>query len=313
MKCEKSDMKGVDDMRWMTFEHQGRESYGLEMAEREQVVDLPATGMLLGWEPVPSTLLEAIHDTDLLVNRTEEIIARVEKGETDGLSILSLNEVQRLAPIPKPSKNVLCIGKNYADHAIEMGGQEAIPDAPIVFTKAPTTVIGPDQPVNGHFNITQELDYEGELAIVIGKNGKEILPEEAMDYIFGYTIINDVTARDLQRKHKQFFLGKSLDTFCPMGPSIVHQSAVKDPHRLSIQTRVNDELRQNGNTEQLIFDLQTLISVLSAGMTLEPGDIIATGTPSGVGNGYKPPRFLKAGDVVEITVEGIGTLKNSIL
>jgi 2-keto-4-pentenoate hydratase/2-oxohepta-3-ene-1,7-dioic acid hydratase in catechol pathway len=300
-------------MRWMTFEYQGQQSYGLEMVERGQVVDLRASSENLTGEPLPMTLLGAIENSDRLVKVSEEIISRLEEGDTGELVILSLNEVQRLAPIPKPPKNVLCVGKNYADHAIEMGGQEAIPDAPIVFTKAPATVIGTDQPVQGHFHVTQELDYEGELAVIIGKKGKSIPIDEAMDYIFGYTIINDVTARDIQRKHKQFFLGKSMDTFCPMGPSIVHHSVVKDPHHLSIQTRVNDELRQNGNTEQLIFNLPTLISVLSAGMTLEPGDIIATGTPSGVGSGFKPPRFLHAGDVVEITVEGIGTLKNPIV
>jgi 2-keto-4-pentenoate hydratase/2-oxohepta-3-ene-1,7-dioic acid hydratase in catechol pathway len=216
------------------------------------------------------------------------------------------------APIPRPDKNIFCIGKNYAEHAIEMGSKADIPEHIMVFTKAPTTVIGPDETVLNHKEVTSQLDYEGELAVIIGKTGRAIPKEEALDYVFGYTIINDVTGRDLQSRHKQFFIGKSLDTTCPMGPWIVHSSAVENPNKLDIQTTVNGEMRQSSNTENFIFPIEEIISVLSRGMTLEPGDIIATGTPAGVGKGFKPPRFLQPGDTVEITVEKIGSLTNSI-
>ncbi|WLR51525.1 fumarylacetoacetate hydrolase family protein [Bacillus tianshenii] len=224
----------------------------------------------------------------------------------------SLETVDLLAPIPRPRKNIFCIGKNYAAHAIEMGSESDIPSAPMVFSKAPTAVTGPNDIVLHHRNVTKELDYEGELAVVIGKHGKGISKEDAMDYVFGYTILNDITARDLQARHKQFLLGKSMDTSCPMGPYLVHKSLVEDPHNLKIETRVNGEVRQTGNTSQFIFDIPTLISVLSQATTLEPGDIIATGTPAGVGKGFKPPKYLQPGDKVEIEVEKIGTLVNMI-
>lgn len=222
-----------------------------------------------------------------------------------------MNEVKLLAPIPYPSKNIFCIGKNYREHAIEMGSVE-IPTELIVFTKAPTTVIGHLDEIMNHQEITRELDYEGELAIVIGKKGKAIKKEEALDYVFGYTIVNDITARDLQKRHQQFFLGKSLDSSCPIGPWIVSKSEIENPNQLQIETRVNGELRQKSSTSQFIFTVQEIIEILSKGMTLEPGDIIATGTPAGVGKGFKPPRFLKSGDQIEISIEKIGTLSNCV-
>ncbi|MGG0719143.1 fumarylacetoacetate hydrolase family protein [Robertmurraya massiliosenegalensis] len=225
---------------------------------------------------------------------------------------INLEDVTLLAPIPRPKKNIFCVGKNYVEHAIEMGSKDDIPEHIMVFTKAPTTVIGPNETVLDHNDITAQLDYEGELAVVIGKKGRKINKEDALSYVFGYTIINDVTARDLQAKHKQYFIGKSLDTSCPMGPWIVHSSAIGNPNQLNIETRINDEMRQQSNTENFIFPVEEIISVLSQGLTLEPGDIIATGTPSGVGKGFKPPRFLKAGDKMEVTVEKIGTLVNQI-
>lgn len=223
-----------------------------------------------------------------------------------------LSEVILEAPIPTPRKNIFCVGKNYAEHAIEMGSAADIPEDIIVFTKTPTTVIGHEGTVLHHSYLTQQLDYEGELAVVIGKKGKRISEEEARSYIFGYTIINDITARDLQAKHKQFFIGKSLDTTCPMGPWIVHHSEIKDANHLNISTKINGEIRQNSNTKNCIFSIEKIISILSQGMTLEPGDIIATGTPAGVGKGFKPPKFLRPGDVMEVTVEGIGTLVNKL-
>ncbi|WP_371017540.1 fumarylacetoacetate hydrolase family protein [Pseudalkalibacillus sp. JSM 102089] len=225
---------------------------------------------------------------------------------------VNVEDVQLEAPIPRPSKNVFCVGKNYRDHAIEMGSEKDIPAHPMIFTKAPTTVSAPNSVLAFENELCEALDYEGELAVVIGKQGKGIKSDEAMDYVFGYTIINDITERDIQKKHGQFFVGKSLDASCPMGPVILHTSAVLDPHQLPIKTMVNGELRQSGNTSDFIFDIPELIHVLSKGMTLEAGDIIATGTPAGVGKGFKPPKFLRDGDVVEIQIEGIGTLRNEI-
>ncbi|WP_019153296.1 fumarylacetoacetate hydrolase family protein [Robertmurraya massiliosenegalensis] len=238
--------------------------------------------------------------------------AMVRFQESTDEQFINIEEVSLLAPIPRPKKNIFCVGKNYEEHAIEMGSKDDIPEHIMVFTKAPTTVIGPNESVLPHEDITSQLDYEGELAVVIGKKGRKIKKEDALNYVFGYTIVNDVTARDLQAKHKQFFIGKSLDTSCPMGPWIVHSSAIDNPNQLSIETRINDEVRQKSNTENFIFPIEEIISVLSQGLTLEPGDIIATGTPSGVGKGFKPPRFLKAGDKMEVTVEKIGTLVNQI-
>lgn len=256
---------------------------------------------------LPKTMLEAIELGDQLMHTVNELL----KTNVDEVAI-PLNSVKLLAPIPRPRKNIFCVGKNYAAHAIELGSEADIPKAPIFFSKTPTTVIGPNEKIPRHRNVTNALDYEGELAVVIGKTGYAISEEEAFDFVFGYTIINDVTARDLQEKHIQYLLGKSLDGTCPMGPYIVHKSQIADPHRLTIETKVNGEVRQNASTKQMIFHIPTLISTLSQGMTLEAGDIIATGTPAGVGMGFQPPKYLQSGDTIEITIEGIGTLTNSI-
>ncbi len=215
-----------------------------------------------------------------------------------------------LSPIPRPARNIFCVGRNYAEHAKERGAD--IPTVPVFFTKPPTTVVGHEANVIA-WPVTQNLDYEVELAVVIGRQGRDIPKAKAYDHIFGYTILNDITARDLQKKHTQWFKGKSLDTFAPVGPWIVHRSALPDPHSRRIGLRVNGETRQEANTADMIFRIEDLIETLSAGMTLEPGDIIATGTPSGVAAGSEPPRWLKVGDVVEAEVEGIGVLRNRIV
>jgi 2-keto-4-pentenoate hydratase/2-oxohepta-3-ene-1,7-dioic acid hydratase in catechol pathway len=215
-----------------------------------------------------------------------------------------------LAPIPRPPRNIFCVGRNYAEHAKERGAD--IPTVPVFFTKPPTAVIGPEASVI-HWPMTGSLDYEVELAVVIGRRGRSIPKAKAYDYVFGYTILNDITARDLQKRHTQWFKGKGLDTFAPLGPWIVHKTALPDPHALRIRLRVNGEARQEATTADMIFRIDELIEVLSAGMTLEPGDIIATGTPSGVAAGFDPPRWLRVGDVVEAEVEGIGILRNRIV
>jgi 2-keto-4-pentenoate hydratase/2-oxohepta-3-ene-1,7-dioic acid hydratase in catechol pathway len=224
-----------------------------------------------------------------------------------------------LAPI-NVRRNIFCVGKNYHDHAKEFSQSgfdtsapkgEFAPPVPVIFTKPSSTVIGDQAPVRAFDHLTEQLDYEVELAVVIGKPGIGITKADAMDHVWGYTIINDVTARDLQQQHRQWFLGKSLDTFCPMGPWLVTADQV-DSTNLAVRCWVNDELRQNANTRDLIFDIPTIIETLSAGITLLPGDVIATGTPAGVGIGFTPPRFLKKGDVMKLAIDQLGTLTNYV-
>ncbi|HOG63022.1 MAG TPA: fumarylacetoacetate hydrolase family protein [Sedimentibacter sp.] len=229
---------------------------------------------------------------------------------------ISLNEVKVLSPIPFPKRNIICLGKNYLDHISEVKSlknvNSDIPQKPIYFSKIAYPAIGHEDVVNSHSNLVKQLDYEVELAIIIGKKCKNVSMEEAEDIIFGYTIANDISARDIQTTHGQWHKGKSFDTFCPIGPYIVHKSSISFPPKLKIQSYVNNELRQNGNTDNLIFDIPYIISDLSSGITLYPGDIILTGTPAGVGAGFNPPRYLKPGDRVDCVIEGIGTLSNTI-
>lgn len=228
-----------------------------------------------------------------------------------------LDGLRLMAPIPVPRRNIFCIGKNYRDHVRELSqtglasAAAVLPAAPIVFTKAPSSVIGDKDAVQSFAELTGQLDYEAELAIVIGKPGRGIRKAEAYQHVWGYTIVNDVSARDVQQRHGQWFLGKSMDTFCPMGPWIVGSGDV-DASQLGVRCWVNEELRQDGNTRDLIFDIPAIVETISAGITLQPGDVIATGTPAGVGLGFNPPKFLKPGDVITITIDSIGTLINHV-
>ena len=224
-----------------------------------------------------------------------------------------------LAPIPRPAKNIFCVGKNYHEHAKEFASsgfdataKEVVPEAPVVFSKPPTSVIGPHDPIPSFLDASHSTDYEGEIAVVIGKGGRGIGEADAYAHVFGYTIVNDVTARTLQHRHRQWILGKGIDGFCPMGPAIVTADAAGTPPKLAISTWVNGELRQRAPINDLIFAIPTLIATISAAITLEPGDIIATGTPAGVGIGFTPPKFLKPGDKVRIEVPGIGVLENPV-
>lgn len=221
-----------------------------------------------------------------------------------------------LAPIPNPRRNIFCLGKNYAEHAIEMqraGNQPAkLPEVPIFFTKATTTVNGPFADIPFFPQVSTRIDWEVELAVVIGKAGINIPRAQAMEHVFGYTVINDISARDLQSHHQQYFKGKSLDGSCPMGPAIVTADEVPDPHALGLRCRVNGVLKQESTTGKMIFDIPACIESLSRGMTLLPGDVIATGTPSGVGNARTPPEYLEPGDVVESEVDGVGLIRNTI-
>lgn len=283
-------------MKFATFLHAGREQVGLVDADAERIYAVDAADMVD------------------LIRRFDEIAPAIRMNGNG----MDLSDVHLLAPIPHPTRNIFCVGKNYRDHAKEFAnsGYEAgavkgaeIDEYPAVFTKPGTCVIGPGAAVDTHPRVTSAVDYEVELTIVIGKGGRDISRADALKHIFGYTIINDVTARDRQKNHKQWFLGKALDTFCPMGPWITTSDEV-DAQNLQVKTWVNGELRQDANTRDLIFDIPSLIETISAGTTLVPGDLIATGTPAGVGLGFNPPKFLKAGDNVTMSISGLGTLSN---
>ena len=233
---------------------------------------------------------------------------------------LPLSAVTLEAPLPRPRRNIFCVGKNYHEHAREFAGSgfdtsrspgQDIPEHPIVFSKVPECVIGTGEAIRLPRGVSDTIDYEAELAVVIGRGGRAIPRARAMDHVWGYTIVNDVTARDWQARHKQWHMGKSFDTFCPMGPCLVHAGGL-DGTATRVRCHVNGELRQDASTRDLIFDIPTLIETLSAGITLFPGDLIATGTPAGVGIGFDPPRYLRAGDVVRVEVDGIGVLENPV-
>jgi 2-keto-4-pentenoate hydratase/2-oxohepta-3-ene-1,7-dioic acid hydratase in catechol pathway len=228
---------------------------------------------------------------------------------------LPLADVRLAAPV-RPAGNVICVGRNYLEHAKEgaraLGRELKLPDVPTFFTKAPTAIADPGARLHLEAAVSQQYDWEGELAVVIGKRVKDVTEESAMDAVFGYTCLNDVTARDLQRAHGQWFKGKSLDDTCPIGPWIVDTQEIPDPHRLHLTLRVNGERKQEANTEQMIFRIPAILASLTRGMTLEPGDVIATGTPDGVGFARTPPEFFRHGDVVEVEIQKIGTLRNAV-
>jgi 2-keto-4-pentenoate hydratase/2-oxohepta-3-ene-1,7-dioic acid hydratase in catechol pathway len=295
-------------MLLVTFIEGGKSRIGILDRARAEVVDLSRV-----LPPLPRDMPTFIALGESGVNAARRALA-------SAAGRLPLAQVQLVAPMPRPVRNIFCVGKNYREHAQELqktglagsGAQDAIPAVPIFFTKATSTVIGPNQPIPAWLDSSQSTDYEGELAVVIGLGGRGITRAGAMRHVYGYTIINDVTSRLLQGRHQQWFLGKSIDGFCPMGPAIVTADEVSDAGRLQVQTRVNGELRQDAPVSGLIFDIPALIETLARTLTLEPGDIIATGTPAGVGMGFTPPKYLKQGDVVAITIEPIGTLENPV-
>jgi 2-keto-4-pentenoate hydratase/2-oxohepta-3-ene-1,7-dioic acid hydratase in catechol pathway len=245
------------------------------------------------------------------------LIDRNGAGLPRTLSPVPLDRVELEAPVPRPRRNIFCVGKNYHEHAHEFArsgfdssaGAGAVPKHPIIFSKVPETVVPTGAPVLLDASVSTAIDYEAELAVIIGKEGRGIAPENAFDHVWGYTIVNDVTARDLQGRYSQWLIGKSQDTFCPMGPWAVTRDEF-DLESAAIRCFVNDDLRQDSRISLLIFDIPTIIATLSQGITLKPGDIIATGTPVGVGIGFEPPKYLKAGDVVRVEIDGIGALEN---
>ncbi|MCD2196212.1 fumarylacetoacetate hydrolase family protein [Actinomycetospora endophytica] len=290
-------------MKLVTFAVGDREAVGLiDPTDEVTVFDL---GPVLG----ERSLLEVIEDWDRLAPR-----------------IAAVHDLPRIArptlraPMPMPRRDLFAVGKNYREHVAEFGRSgydtpqrsEDLPAKPIVFSKATTSVTGPYDDVEAHPSVTAELDYEAELAVIIGRGGRGISYDQAPEHVWGYTIVNDVTARDVQRDHKQWLLGKSLDTHAPMGPWAVTADEVGDVTALEVSSTVNGEPRQKAPVADLIFDIPELIRVISAGMTLLPGDVIATGTPAGVGIGFEPPRFLQPGDVVECAITGLGAIRNTV-
>lgn len=295
-------------MKFTTYYYNGEECIGI--ISGNTVIPINEFLNVIGNTKVNSMV-------ELIENLKEDIIEKIEQAiSNNNFKSILLSSVKLLAPIPYSKRNILCLGKNYVEHAKEVKATKlsgsGIPEDPIYFTKTATPAIANEAEIKFSYDVTNQVDYEVELAIVIGKAGINIKPEEAEDYIFGYTIVNDVSARDLQVKHNQWFKAKSLDTFCPMGPYIVHKKEIPFPVELEIQCSINGELRQNSNTKKFIFNIPYIISDLSKGFTLMPGDIISTGTPSGVGIGFKPPKFLKDGDIVECYIEKIGKIVNRV-
>jgi 2-keto-4-pentenoate hydratase/2-oxohepta-3-ene-1,7-dioic acid hydratase in catechol pathway len=286
-------------LKFITFEYENEVRPGVLW--NDFVIDI---------SEVAPDILTLIEQGAAGISAVESLLQRVRGG-------ISLDDVRLLAPIPVPRRNIMCLGLNYLEHAEEsytaQGKNVSLKEVPLVFTKATTAVIGPYDPIPLDPAASDQIDWEVELGVVIGSTGKNISEAEAMDYVFGYTIINDVSARDLQRAGKQFFKGKSLDGSCPMGPWIVTTAELPDPHVLRVTSRVNGETKQDSNTDKMIFNIPTTIAYLSRGMTLLPGDIISTGTPSGVGFARTPPEFLQPGDIVECEVEQIGVIRNEVI
>lgn len=289
-------------MKIAAYRHQGQPGVGRVTADGRQVEPFALSAAELALGALP--LVEAA--------------AAGEPLPATGAAI-ALDQVQLLAPIPRPRRNIFCVGKNYHAHAKEFAGSGFdssaksggdIPQAPIVFSKVPECVVGPSDDILMPA-VSEAIDYEAELAVIIGRGGKGISRADAMHHVWGYTIVNDVTARDWQGRHSQWLLGKSFDTFCPMGPWIVTADEL-DGQATQVKCWVNGELRQDANTRDFIFDIPTVIECISAGITLYPGDIIATGTPVGVGIGFKPPKYLKSGDVVKVAIDGIGAIENAL-
>ena len=286
-------------MKLITYSYQGQLAAGF--------IDGDAAVMCATGPDAQHAVLNAIR-TDHLTTWAQGEFPRV-----------PLADVSLHAPIPEPVRDIICVGKNYYAHAAEFhhsgfdsSAKEEVPSYPVVFTKATTTVCGPGDVVRGSLDPTDSVDYEGELGVVIGQRCVGVSKADAYDQVLGYVIINDVTSRELQKLHNQWIIGKGVDTFCPMGPWILTADEVADVGAMELVTEINGEVRQHAKVADLIFDIPTLIETLSRTMTLLPGDIIATGTPVGVGIGFKPPKYLQAGDQMRVSITGLGVLENVI-
>ena len=300
-------------MRFVTYRLKQTEAR-LGLQHKGLVIDVAKFGAAIG-HSLPSTMLEFI---DLGPLAREALSAAVDSASTIALIGCSVpaGNVVLLAPIPRPRKNIFGIGLNYTEHVAEsaraLDTSDQLPKQPVIFSKPPTAVVSWNDPIRHNAKVTQQLDWETELAVVIGQTAHHIDAASALDYVFGYTVINDVSARDCRRAG-QWIVSKGQDSFAPMGPCIVTRDEIPDPHNLNLWTKVNGVEKQNSNTRFMLFNVNHLIADISSVMTLEPGDIIATGTPAGVGAGRTPPEFMWPGDVVECHVEGIGTLRNPIV
>lgn len=293
-------------MKLLTFEYNKKECIGILNSDCEKVCPLSKLGIKY------STMNEFIEKI------TKEQLRNIDEAiKNNSYESISLSSIKKMAPIPHPKQDIICLGINYMEHAVEsakykkeaFGGERPFA---VYFSKRVNEALGDEGIIPCYENIVDSLDYEVELAVIIGKDAKNVSKENAFDYVFGYTILNDVSARNLQTRHKQWYFGKSFDGFTPMGPYIVTADEFKNPIDLKISSKVNGELRQNSSTSKLIFDIPHVINELSQGMTLKSGTIISMGTPSGVGMGFQPPKFLKKGDIIQCEIEKIGSLTNKI-
>jgi 2-keto-4-pentenoate hydratase/2-oxohepta-3-ene-1,7-dioic acid hydratase in catechol pathway len=293
-------------MRLASFTINGSAGFGCVSDDETSVVDFAAAGLAADLEA-----FVALGDVGLASAR----------AALAALPTIPFAQAHIVAPFPNFRRTIMCVGKNYHEHAAEFhgsgfdstAGASAVPEHPIIFVKHPSSIIDPGAGIVAANDPSDTVDYEGELGVIIGEAAFRVAKEDAYEHVYGYTIVNDVTSRELQSKHKQWFIGKSVDTFCPMGPYVVTADEVGDVTRLRLQTFVNDELRQNAPVSDLIFDIPTIIATISATTRLYPGDVIATGTPAGVGIGFKPPKYLHAGDRVRIVVDKLGTLENPVV
>ncbi|WP_309642550.1 fumarylacetoacetate hydrolase family protein [Flavobacterium sp.] len=299
-------------MKLLTYQTQKSEAR-LGFIHNDKVIDIQNFGDVMQF-PLPSTMLELIDMGDLIIAEINSLMKSCDPGDLIGISF-TMEEITILAPIPKPRKNIIGIGLNFTEHVAEsartLDTSNELPQKPIIFSKPPTAVTGTNTNILLNPKLTQQLDWEVELAVVIGKPGKYVDKKEALDYVFGYTVINDISARDCRRAG-QWIVSKGQDTFAPMGPILVTKDEIPNPHDLNLSLKVNGVEKQNANTKYMLFNINELIEDLSTVFTLEPGDIIATGTPAGVGAGRSPQEWLWNGDVVEATVEGIGTIVNTV-
>lgn len=299
-------------MRLVTFEQAGQQYTGLLFADR--ILPLTTAAKSAGMTLDTSSVLALIRGGAASLAALGQLANRASGLES---TLIATHSVQLLAPIPQPVRNAFCVGRNYLDHIKEgqadKTSEVALPPVPQFFTKATHAVNAPQGDVRFDARVTRRLDYEVELAVVIGLGGRDIPKAQALEHVFGYCVANDITARDLQRRHEQWFKGKSLDTTLPLGPALVTADEIPDVSALQLSLEVNGELRQQARVAQMIFDIPTIIESLSAGLTLEPGDLICTGTPSGVGFAMNPPNYLKHGDMVVARIDGLGELRNLVV
>lgn len=304
----RTQIRGNHETRILQTRRQGR--IGAITEDSSEIVDFSIAAPRL-----PADMSSFIEGGDKALAAAAKALTTNEKEAR-----IPYKRAKLIAPIPSPRRNIICVGKNYYEHAREFDASgfnatadaDAIPADPIIFSKANTTVCGPGDEIPAYLDHSKSTDYEVELAVIIGTGGRGISKRNAMKHVYGYTIVNDVTARILQQQHKQWFIGKNIDNFCPMGPYLATTGEIANIKKSRVQSYVNGELRQDSVVKDLIFDIPTLISTLSKGMTLIPGDIIATGTPAGVGIGFKPPKFLKKGDICTLSIDGLGTLENPV-